>query len=165
MSNLIILIVLIGLVIAAIKDMKTGKISNGYNLGFGLVGIACSLVTSGVKGLLTSLAGAVIPVVLLMVLFSKGVLGAGDIKLFSALGTFAGLEVIWLLVYSFLLCGLYGLVLMLVRFIGWLKVGRSKGTMICALTRGRHYTKVAFSVFMVGGYIWYLMKGGILLGI
>ena len=100
-----------------------------------------------------------------MVLFSKGVLGAGDIKLFSALGAFSGLEIIWLVVYSFLICGLYGLALILVRFASWLKDGGSKETMIFTLTRGRQYTRVAFSVFMLGGYIWYLVKGGFLLGI
>ncbi len=164
MNNLKIMIVLAGLVIAAVKDMKTGKISNSYNLLLGLVGVACGLVIGGIKGLLFSLLGAVIPVVLLMILFSKGVLGAGDIKLFSALGAFSGLKIIWLIMYSFLLCGIYGLGLILVRFAHWLK-NKRKGNIICALTNGRQYTRVPFSVFMLGGYIWYLLKGGFFLGI
>ncbi len=153
------------LVVAAIKDIKTGKISNGFNIGFGIVGIAYGLGLGGTKGFFASLLGAIIPVALLMVLFSKGVLGAGDIKLFSALGTFAGLEIIWLLIYSFLLCGVYGLVLMLVRLVDWAKKCGRKENVIWTLTRGRQYTRVAFSVFILGGYIWYLMKGGFLLGI
>lgn len=150
---------------AAVKDMRTGKITNGFNLCFGLVGMACGLVLGGLKGLLVSLLGAIIPVVLLFVLFSKGVLGAGDIKLFSALGAFAGVEIIWLLIYSFLLCGIYGMVLMLTRLVDWFRKGGRKETIIWILTRGRQYTKVPFSVFVLGGYIWYLMKGGFLLGI
>ncbi len=153
------------LVLAVVKDIKTGKISNHFNLGFGLVGVTYGLVIGGEKALLVSIIGAIIPVALLMILFSKGVLGAGDIKLFSALGTFAGIEIIWILMYSFLLCGLYGLVLVLGRFVGWIKKEGSKGDLLNALTGGRKYTRVAFSVFILGGYIWYLMKGGFLLGI
>lgn len=165
MNNLRISIVLVALVVAVVKDMKTGKIANSFNLGFGIIGVICGLASGGAKGILASLMGAIIPVALLMILFSKGVLGAGDIKLFSALGTFAGIEIIWILMYSFLLCGLYGLVLVLGRFVSWIKKEGSKENIIYALTRGKQYTRIAFSVFILGGYIWYLMKGGFLLGI
>ncbi len=159
------MIVFVALVLAAVKDMKTGRISNNFNLCLGLTGLVCGLVFGGLKGLLISLLGAIIPVVLLFILFLKGVLGAGDIKLFSALGTFAGVEIIWLLMYSFVLCGVYGLTLLVTRLFGEIKKGVQKENIIWTLTRGRQYTKVAFSVFILGGYIWYLMKGGFLLGI
>lgn len=159
-----IVIVLIALVGAVILDIKTKKIPNVYNGVMIIFGVGAGLIFGGIKGLVVSLVGGLIPLCLI-VLFSRGVLGGGDIKLLMALGTFAGLEVIWLLIYSFLLCGIYGLALMVIRLVRWATAEGVKGELIVALTRNRLYTKLPFSIFVLGGYLWYLGKGGFLLGI
>ena len=137
-------------------DLKTGKIPNWYNLAWLIYGLVLIGFLEGGKGLMLGAMGGLIPVIGLMVLFAWGVLGAGDIKLFGVIGVFVGLDVVWIVIYSFLLCGIYGgglvltrIVRMLVKSSGW-KYG---------------HTKVAFSVFILGGFIWYICKGGVNLGI
>ncbi len=62
---------------------------------------------SGYKGLLDALLGTVIPIILLIVLYALRMLGAGDIKLFSALGAIFGVEYIFAIMgYSFIAGGI-----------------------------------------------------------
>ncbi len=160
-----IILIFIMLALAALNDVKKGSITNKFNLCWGICGILISFLMNGIIGLGNSLMGMLIPFCVLIVLFVLHVLGAGDIKLFMALGAFAGVNVIWLLIYSFLLCGICGLFLACGRLIGQLIKRRKNISVLDAVTRNRMYTKVPFAVFVLGAYIWYLMKGGISVGI
>jgi Flp pilus assembly protein protease CpaA len=59
--------------------------------------------------------GLVIPFVLLVILFLVGVMGAGDIKLFSMTGCFVGKNIGWIMLYSFVAGGILSLAYILVR--------------------------------------------------
>lgn len=80
--------------VAAVTDLRTGRIPNW--LTFGAAGLGLALrVAPGVAALdfgqvllalLGSLAGAVLCSVVPIILFWKGGMGGGDVKLFAALG-------------------------------------------------------------------------------
>lgn len=165
MKVIMVMCVLTMLTGAVAMDLKTRRIANRYNLGWTLVGFIISILLGGLRAFLYSILGALLPVMGLMILFKLGVLGAGDIKLFGAVGAFVGLDIVWVVVYSFILCGIYGVFLIVVRLFRYLK-SKEKMVLLAGFLRGQiQYTKVAFSVFIFGGYIWYLVLGGVELGI
>lgn len=98
---------------ACIADLRTGKIPNAWTLpamGFGLL---LQIFTAGFTGLVDGICGVVLPVAILFVLFVKGVLGAGDVKLFSAVGSLIGHRIVVVMVDTFVVTAVYGSVLLL----------------------------------------------------
>ncbi len=165
MNTVVGLLILIMLLFATGYDVRTGKIPNGYT-GFWLaIGLVLRLVSGGGSCLRDGIVGVIIPVAGLMALFAIRVLGAGDIKLMAAVGAFLGADVIWMVIYSFILCGLYGVGLIIGRLVSITLHGDKEKDFIGVITRNRQYTRVAFSVFVLGGFVWYLLKGGWWLGI
>jgi prepilin peptidase CpaA len=70
----------------------------------------------GAQGFLDSLIGCVLPILVLLLLYALKMLGAGDIKLFSAIGAIMGVKfVLYSLVFSFLAGGIIAIIVMLVR--------------------------------------------------
>lgn len=102
--------------IAFISDIKSRKIKNKLTLTFIILGLLTNLIFSGVEGLINSLLGILIPIVLLFGLYALRMLGAGDIKLLSALGAvFGAREILKIMAYSFIAGGIIALVLIMVR--------------------------------------------------
>ena len=110
--------VLLGLllIISVTSDIRSYRIHNlpvAVALGAGLV---LNLILNGPSGLVSSLLGAFIPALLLMALFALRMLGAGDIKLFCAIGSLMGLSfVVYTMAFSFLAGGVMAIAVMLVR--------------------------------------------------
>jgi len=101
---------------ALISDIKSRKIKNKITLTFITVGLLTNSIISGFNGLKNSLLGIVIPVILLILLYALRMLGAGDIKLLSALGAVFGVgAILKITAYSFIAGGIISLVLMAVR--------------------------------------------------
>lgn len=75
---------------AVLMDLKTGEIANGWIITIWLAGILVSWDSRGTSGVLLWFSGTLIPILCLFWLFLFRMLGAGDIKLFSALGGFLG---------------------------------------------------------------------------
>ena len=90
------------LVIAAVTDMRTGRISNRL-VCLGIVtGFFVQIWESGYRGLALSVLQIVFPVIVLFLLFLMHALGAGDIKLFSMIGSLWNLKVLcYCMVFSF----------------------------------------------------------------
>lgn len=75
------------LVLAAVGDVRTGRISNRLILvGLG-IGLCYRIWLEGPVGVVTFCVHAGVPVVLLFLLFLMRALGAGDIKLFSIISS------------------------------------------------------------------------------
>ncbi len=104
------IIVLIFVYIAVIYDIKTYKIPNKLNLAGCFTGILYSMICGGVRGVFNSLIWIFIPVVLMFILYCFSVIGAGDIKLFSVIGSFVFQEVLKVIILAFLLAAAFGLV-------------------------------------------------------
>jgi len=101
---------------ALISDIKTYRIKNAIIVPFIMVGLATNFILSGPAGVLHSSAAVLLPFLLLIILYIARMLGAGDIKLFSAIGSIMGVKfVLYAVAYSFLLGGVIALVIMLVR--------------------------------------------------
>ncbi|MBQ7264497.1 MAG: prepilin peptidase [Firmicutes bacterium] len=106
-------LLLILLTIAAVyNDIKSYKIPNKLNFTFAFIGLAYNCVTGSFQG---AIYGMLFPM-LLYPLFMARMMGAGDIKLFCAIGSIVGIpDIIKILCYSILANGLIALLLLAVR--------------------------------------------------
>lgn len=78
--------------LAAAQDLFHRKISNRLILVFLLTGLVLGTLAGGASWLLAALIMGGIVCISLFPLFSFGALGAGDVKLFAAIGALLGLE-------------------------------------------------------------------------
>lgn len=90
-------------VIAAALDLRSRRIPNWLNIGAAISGLAASTLAGGVPGSLDSLMGIGTGLLLLLPFFAIRVLGAGDVKMLAAIGSFVGPTGVFL-------CGLYGMI-------------------------------------------------------
>lgn len=74
---------------AMIMDIRTAKVDNGWILFSMLVGLFICIWQKGIAGICFFIMGSVMPLILI-ILFAFGMIGAGDIKLFCALGGVIG---------------------------------------------------------------------------
>ncbi|MDO4616389.1 MAG: prepilin peptidase [Lachnospiraceae bacterium] len=92
---------------AMLQDLLRSRISNRYLITGWLAGATAAFLSPSPEGILRFMGGALLPIVLLFLLFRFRMIGAGDIKLLSALGGMVGIQAsLWLLVSSFLIGGL-----------------------------------------------------------
>ena len=134
------LAVMILLLLAFATDIRKQIIPNRITLSFFVIGVIYQYLAFGIIGLTASLIGAAsgfLPLLLLHVM--KGI-GAGDVKLFGAIGAWLGwLITLQLLMYSILFAGLIGIILLAAR-VAWIRsVIRSLGQLF-PLTRGRSFS-------------------------
>lgn len=102
--------------LAVISDWKTFSIKNQLIFTFIIAGILTNFYYSGPNGVLSSILGAVLPILLLFALYALRMLGAGDIKLFSAVGAVMGVKfVLYCIACSFLSGGIIAIFIIIVR--------------------------------------------------
>lgn len=112
--NYFFLFIVTGL--AVIWDIRTRKIPNLLLIGGLAIGWCIQIIEYGREGMLQFLGGSLIPLFLLAVLFYFRMLGAGDIKLFSVIGGFLGINsIIPCIAVSFLLGAILSLFLLIGR--------------------------------------------------
>ena len=76
---------------AVVTDLREQKIKNSWILGGLVVGIGIQISGKGSIGVFSALLGIIVPPVLLWTAFCEHWIGAGDIKLFSVLGSILGI--------------------------------------------------------------------------
>ena len=86
--NLIFLLPVAGLI--AYYDIRYRRIPNAYVLATLVGGVAIHSITGGLNGLYSSLGGCALAFVLMFMLHIFGAMGAGDVKLFAAIGAVTG---------------------------------------------------------------------------
>lgn len=86
--KIVLLLLMLGL--ALYQDIRERKIKNWLTLPAALAGIALNIREEGQAGLIFSLQGWLIPILGLFVFYIINVMGAGDIKLFAAIGSLMG---------------------------------------------------------------------------
>lgn len=100
------------LIISVFTDVRYGRIYNAVTVPFALLGLILRTVDGGVGGLLQSLGGLGIGLAMFFVSALVGrILGAGDCKLFAAVGALQGPQfMLWTILYSLLAGGIFALI-------------------------------------------------------
>jgi len=98
-----VLFLLLG--IAVITDLKSRKIPNWLILTGLIASFGYHAYTGGTDGILFALKGFAVGMVLLIIPFIMGGMGAGDVKLLGVVGAFKGSLFVF---YSFLLMAIWG---------------------------------------------------------
>lgn len=98
------------------SDMRYFRIKNLHIICGLSAGFVLNLLSDGLQGLVSSFLAAMIPIFILLLLFVMRMMGAGDIKLYSAIGSIMGPEfIIYTLGFSFLFGGVLAITIMLFR--------------------------------------------------
>lgn len=109
----IIFVILILLMPAVIMDFFFDKIYNEWILVLFMAGTSYAVWNEGMEGAFKALVSMTIPFFLLYPLFMIGVMGGGDVKLLSAVGSFFTAKEIFICVLvSFLLGAIFSLLKM-----------------------------------------------------
>ena len=90
---------------AAVTDLRSRKIPNWITVSGAALGLMIHTAQSGLSGAAWSVAGAALGFGIFIAFYLAGGMGAGDVKLFSAVGALAGPQA---LVMIFVFTGLLG---------------------------------------------------------
>jgi prepilin peptidase CpaA len=88
------IILLILLVISLYTDIKDRKIYNKHTFSVLFIAIITSLMFEGFAGFKNSIYGAGIGFMIMLIPYMLGGMGAGDVKLFMAIGSLKGVDFI-----------------------------------------------------------------------
>lgn len=111
-----IIILLVILAAAVTGDILRSRISNAIVAAGIAAGFLMNFLAEGSGGLIKSALGTLLPALLLFTLFALRMLGAGDIKLFCAVGAIMGAGfTAYAAAFSFLAGGIIALAIMLAR--------------------------------------------------
>ncbi len=137
-----IYIILFFVVVTAVYDIAFGKIPNWLVLAVYITGSTYTFLHEGVQAVPGMLVGILLPIVLLFGLFYIRALGAGDVKLFSALGSVFGFQILDVILYAFI----FGAVQSIYRILkNW----------ICK----EHIHKIPFALSILGSVIYVVFYG------
>ncbi|MBW2186735.1 MAG: prepilin peptidase [Deltaproteobacteria bacterium] len=90
LSDVTVLLASLFILTICITDTLNAKIPNVANLGLIVAGSGYNLYLSGFSGFITSVAGLVTGLLLLIIPYLMGGMGAGDVKALAALGALLG---------------------------------------------------------------------------
>lgn len=86
----------VGLVIAVFSDLLVRRIPNAVTFGMVIVALALHTWFGQWEGLMFSLAGLLIGLICFMPLYLFAAMGAGDVKLLTAIGAIVGAKVVFI---------------------------------------------------------------------
>jgi len=95
-------------------DVRTRRIPNLLTFGAAIAGIVYAIFAHGTAGLFASIAGWLVGCALFLPFFLLGGMGAGDVKLIAAIGSWLGPVVaFWVALYAMMAGGVMAVVLAL----------------------------------------------------
>jgi len=86
-------------------DVRYRRIPNPFVLATLAIGILINVIFAGIDGALASLGGCLLAFFLMFVLHVFGAMGAGDVKLFAAIGAVTGLHLVLPMFFVVILTG------------------------------------------------------------
>jgi prepilin peptidase CpaA len=106
MMDLLKMAILIALLLLSVYyDLRFRKIPNTLLLSAFILSLIINIYSEGISGLLLSITGLLAGIALLIIPFSMGGIGAGDVKLLGIVGTLQGIHFV---LYAFLSTALWG---------------------------------------------------------
>jgi prepilin peptidase CpaA len=81
-------------VVIAYYDVRYRRIPNPFVIATFIAGVAMNTILGGLQGTYTSFAGCVLGFILMFTLHIFGAMGAGDVKLFAAIGAVTGVHLV-----------------------------------------------------------------------
>jgi prepilin peptidase CpaA len=120
---------------AAFFDLRAQRIPNGLCLAGLILGMGGNLFLFGGVGLRASLAGAGLALAIYFPLFLVRGMGAGDVKLMTAIGAMAG-PANWLGI--FVLTSVFGGMIALVRIVGKRRIAQTLSNLRLIVTSWRY---------------------------
>jgi prepilin peptidase CpaA len=110
---------LIALVIAVVggyTDVRSGKVYNLLTYPAAALGLVLQTVLAGTEGLVTGLGGLLAGLGILLIPYLLGFVGAGDVKLLAAVGTYVGpRDTASVMLYGAVLGGVLAILLLIRR--------------------------------------------------
>lgn len=158
------------LILAMVLDLRTYRIPNVLILIGMLFSAGGRFCREGCSALPDILAGIMIPILVLFLLYQLRMLGAGDIKLFAVIGGAAGLEILNIMLYSFFAGGILAVVYMLYHrslvnrlqtFWNYARTCFITGNIIpydSGFDRGDTRNTVHFSIAVLAGYTAWMIE-------
>ncbi|MGP4064996.1 A24 family peptidase [Oceanobacillus sp. M65] len=114
MREIIHYLLFIFVIVAFIWDVRHQKIPNWLTLSGMLFGLVFHLINGAIEGFLFAITGLLAAGVICLILYGFKAVGAGDVKLFAAIGAFTGIEIVlYILMYSIVFGGIIGMLLLL----------------------------------------------------
>jgi prepilin peptidase CpaA len=129
----IFLIILLGA--ALYYDYKETKIPNWLTVAGMATGLGYYLLGYGINGIWFSLQGLAAGFLILLVIYLLGGIGAGDVKLFAAIGAMGGVQTtLYILSYSIICAAVIGLIWVTLRGELIMRIKNVLYLMFCLLT-------------------------------
>jgi prepilin peptidase CpaA len=75
-------------------DVRYRRIPNAYVLATLISGLSVNIIFGGLQGAMASLGGCLLAFTLMFILHVFGAMGAGDVKLFAAIGAVTGAQLV-----------------------------------------------------------------------
>ena len=91
-ANVILLVPLA--IVIIYYDVRYRRIPNAFVLAALVSGLTINIIFGGIHGALSSIGGCVLAFILFFILHVFGAMGAGDVKLFSAIGAVTGVQLV-----------------------------------------------------------------------
>ena len=137
---------------AAFYDVSTGKIPNVLCF-YGVISGAAYALLDTVYTVADCLMGIAIPILVLFLVYRLRVIGAGDVKLYSAIGAYMGKNIIIIIGLSFFMAAMVGLFRIIARTVNYLccvrrNTNRRKAAMVFKTSTICFSIPIAVSVVM-----------------
>jgi len=106
-------VLLLGLIVAGISDVRSSRVPNILTFSLALTGLGFHSIADSGSGFLFSVEGFGLGLVLLLGFYMYGGMGAGDVKLLAAVGAVVGPQNVFVgFLFTALFGGLYAVALM-----------------------------------------------------
>jgi len=113
--------IILTLIYVSANDLYYKKISNSASLCITILGFIYTFLSNGNYGLTLSFYGLSAGLFVALLFYSFAHLGAGDVKLIAAIGSFVGYQsILFIIAYSYVISAVLGLIFVK-RWLPWYK--------------------------------------------
>ena len=139
-----------------IYDFKFRKIPNWLTFGGFFLAIIFNSFKFGLSGAINSLLGFLVGVLLLLIPYLMGGMGAGDVKLLGAVGAIVGFKKVVLIFFYSAVCGLFLGIIWILFTPGHLKFLLKTGQVLPTVDKKQ---KIPYGIAIFMGTFIYIMFG------